>query len=83
VSDRVDAAVQTMKPPRCHAVPDRIFTDPSPAQLVNRDHPVLSSSEIGNAQVAWGEFPVHITGKSPRFPFLPLTVARLGGCCGC
>ncbi len=61
-----------MKPPCCHAALDRIFADPGVTQLVNRDHPVLSSSEIGNAQIRWGDFPVHITGKSPHQRSLPL-----------
>jgi len=71
VSHGIDAAVQAMKPPRRDARPGRIFTNPKAPQLVNRDHPVLSSGELSDPKVGCGDFPVHITGKSPHPGSLP------------
>jgi DNA-binding NarL/FixJ family response regulator len=66
VSHGIDAAVKAMKPAALNAHPDRIFAKPQAPQLVDRNHPVLSSGELSDQQVGCGDFPVHITGKSPH-----------------
>lgn len=54
--------MHAMKASRRYADPDCFFTDPKVSQLVDRNHPMLSSGEFGDLEVRCGEFPVHIHG---------------------
>lgn len=75
MSHGIDAAVQAMKAPRSHTRPNRIVANPTAAELVDREHPVLLCGNLCDLPVGCGEFYVHSTDKSPRSRSLPL---RLG-----
>jgi hypothetical protein len=48
VTDRVDAAKDSMQPPRCEPAIDRPATEPERHELASRDHTVLSGRKIGD-----------------------------------
>jgi hypothetical protein len=47
VADRVDAAMQAVKPPRLHPTGHRGAPDPERAELPRRHHPPLTSRQLG------------------------------------
>jgi DNA-binding NarL/FixJ family response regulator len=71
VTNGIDAAVQAVKAPRGHPRSDRIVTDPTAAELVDGEHPVLSRRNLRDPPVGWGEFSVHDTDKAPHPRSLP------------
>jgi hypothetical protein len=71
MTNRIDAAMHSVQTARESACPNRVFADARSAQLRGRGHPVLASREL-RRWVCSGDFPVHITGKSPELGFLPL-----------
>ncbi len=65
MANRVHASMDSMQPPRPHPPEDRVFADAYPAQLADRDNPVLSLSDPGKCPIPSGAFPVHKTAKEP------------------
>lgn len=77
MSQRVDTPVNTMHLSHGHPRSNRIFTDPTAAQLTDRDHPVLLLGDHRHRYAGWpGDFPVHFTGKSPGVDVLPSKLAN-------
>src|SRR5438094_102404 len=65
VPDRIHPAMKTMQPAALHARSDLILGEAKRIEFRGRDHPVLTSGELGDGvrSAARGEFPVHIAGK--------------------
>jgi hypothetical protein len=58
----IDTAVHTMKVSRRDTALDRSLTAPQATELVDRHHPMLLGSDLGDASVELGELLTHYRG---------------------